>query len=758
MVMTAREILEKDIQKLYLGNLNTVEFDLKLPVRGANGSKITWYSDNELFLRSDGSVTRPMNGIGDRKVHLRGVFCYQHEKMEKVYEVHILEEPSEVKIVEVLPLERKIEVGVKSELPQAVVIKGDNGHFFSRQVDWEGGNEQIFNVCGEYLLDGKVKEEEISAKLKLCVVEKADIEQWKKKSAKVKSLDMGETKLQRESVFYDALKAGTEYFKAIDLDEMLYNFRITAGLDTKNAGTMSGWDSPDCLLRGHTTGHYLSALALCYRETKDKEIYDRLDYMVRELGKCQKVFGETTGYHKGYLGAYSEEQFDLLEAGAKYPDIWAPYYTLHKLLAGFLDAWQYADMENALEIAKEIGFWIYNRLSRLTKNEREKMWDTYIAGEFGGINESLAKLYEITGECEFIETAKMFDNDRLFVPMEEKKDVLEGMHANQHIPQIIGGMEIFKATGEERYYRIAKYFWEIVTGAHIYVNGGTGETEMFFEPNAEAQHLSDETAEYCASYNMLKLTKELYQFEPKSQYMDYYERCMFNHLVAGTCHGSPEEITYFYSMKPGAHKEIKFVNACCHGTGMEIQMKYTEAIYFHTDDTLYVNMFLNSSLKWKEKDLYVIQEVSETEPGNIELHFEGEGECFIKIRCPYWCDKKFEILVNHRKVIVNCGDDGYIIIKRNTEINSISVCFQCEMRVEDTSGSKKLKALAYGPYVLAAVSKERKFLKINGKTIKPEKTMGQKLAFFEQKGKGLMWKPLANIFEEQYHVYWENTE
>jgi hypothetical protein len=184
MVMTAREILEKDIQKLYLGNLNTVEFDLKLPVRGANGSKITWYSDNELFLRSDGSVTRPMNGIGDRKVHLRGVFCYQHEKMEKVYEVHILEEPSEVKIVEVLPLERKIEVGVKSELPQAVVIKGDNGHFFSRQVDWEGGNEQIFNVCGEYLLDGKVKEEEISAKLKLCVVEKADIEQWKKKSAK----------------------------------------------------------------------------------------------------------------------------------------------------------------------------------------------------------------------------------------------------------------------------------------------------------------------------------------------------------------------------------------------------------------------------------------------------------------------------------------------------------------------------------------------------------------------------------------------
>ena len=159
--------------------------------------------------------------------------------------MHFLVEPSEVKIVGCLPLERKIDVSVKSEFPQAVFIKGDNGHFCSRQVECEGGNEQIFNVCGEYLLDGKVKEEEISAKLKLCVVEKADIEQWKKKSAKVKSLDMGETKLQRESVFYEALKAGTEYFKAIDLDEMLYNFRITAGLDTNNAGPLSGRDSTD---------------------------------------------------------------------------------------------------------------------------------------------------------------------------------------------------------------------------------------------------------------------------------------------------------------------------------------------------------------------------------------------------------------------------------------------------------------------------------------------------------------------------------
>lgn len=749
---TAELLLEEDIQAVYLGNLNTVEYDLKLPSKGKNGSDITWYSDNDLYLKPDGSVSRPVNGIGDRKVNLYGIFRYMGKEKKKTYKVNILEQEMDIVIQEVLPLKRVAKCGQTANLPQAVVVKGDNGHLYSRSVAWEGGNDQVFEKRGIYVLSGEVRDTDIPAKLTVSVEEQVKKE-FLDHTPVVSCMDKGETLLTEGSPFYRAMKRGTDYLKNLDDNQLLYNFKMAAGLDTLGAEEMLGWDSPECLLRGHTTGHYLSALALCYRETKDDAIRNKIYYMVDELGKCQQAFSRMEGFHEGYLGAYSEEQFDLLEQGVPYPDIWAPYYTLHKLLAGLLDIYYQTGYKKALEIGERSAMWVYHRLSRLSKGQREAMWDTYIAGEFGGINETLVRFYEITGKEEYLETARMFDNDRLFVPLEEKKDALEGMHANQHIPQIIGCMEMFRATGEKKYYEMAEYFWKIVTGAHIYANGGASEAEMFFEPGISERYITTETAEYCVSYNMLKLTKELFCFCPKASYMDYYERTMFNHIAAGIYHDTSGRISYFYSMAPGAEKDIKFENACCHGTGMESQMKYTEAIYAHSADVLYINLFLNSQTYWEEKELKVTQRVAESEPGHVIVEFEGSEECRVKIRCPYWCEGRYTVMSNTGKIVAKCDSDGYIIIDRKCADNKIEIQFYCRLHEEPISEGAEITSLSYGPYVLAAISEQEGYLTYGSIENELKKEEGDGLRFLTKEG--LTWLPLSDVNEEKHHVYWK---
>lgn len=759
MTKTAEMLINDDIKKVYLGNLNTVEFDLKLPLRGENGSKITWVSDNELFLRTDGSVTRPYNGIGDRKIQLSANFELDGVVKKKTYEVHILEQPCKVKFVEVLPQKRRITRAVKAYLPGAAVLRADNGHYFSRQVTWDGGNEQKFDTCGLYILNGKVKDEEQTAKL---VLEVCDVLEQEKTDTKpiVCAMDKGETVLLEASFCYDSMQRAIEYLKSIDDDQMLYNFRKAADMDTRGALEMDGWDSQECLLRGHTTGHYLSALALCYRETEDKKILNKLREIVAGLADCQREFSKKPGFHEGYIGGYSEEQFDLLEKGERYPNIWAPYYTLHKILAGLLDAYCFAADKEALHVAEQAGMWVYNRLKRLTKSECERMWDTYIAGEFGGINESLAKLYQLTAETKCLHAAKMFENDRLYIPMKEKYDTLEGMHANQHIPQIVGCMELFRATGEKKYYEIAEFFWETVTGHHIFANGGVGENEMFFEPAGTARHLTRETSEYCASYNMLKLTKELYQYNPKVSYMDYYERTMLNHIAAGGDKEPNGDISYFYPLAPGSVKDAKFPNSCCHGTGMESQMKYTEAIYFHMQDTLYVNLFLNSRTYWKEKKLRITQHVKQ-DSSVVQLNITGIEDCLVKIRCPYWCDGKYTVIVNNRNTIAKCDSDRYINIQKTEESTKVEIHFLSSLRIETVADNQKIAVLGYGPYILAALSESESYLEfsITGKDLQKEMSLrrinGKSVAFQSERQQSLTWLPLAEVDRQRHHVYWK---
>jgi DUF1680 family protein len=301
--------------------------------------------------------------------------------------------------------------------------------------------------------------------------------------------------------------------------------------------------------------------------------------MIAELNRVQQAFTANQDIHDGFLSAYSEKQFDLLEKFKPYPEIWAPYYTLHKIFAGLLDSYRIAGIDQALTIADKLGDWVYKRLSKLSHEHLKKMWGMYIAGEFGGMNGSLAELYTYTRKETHLQAAKFFDNDRLFFPMEQKIDALGSLHANQHIPQVIGAMKIFSATKEKKYYTIASFFWHSVVQAHLYTIGGTGEGEMFRQPYKIGTYLSDNTAETCASYNMLKLTKALYAYDPDVTYMDYYERAMFNHILSTTDHEGLGASTYFMPTRPGGQKQFDDENSCCHGTGLENHFKYADAVY-----------------------------------------------------------------------------------------------------------------------------------------------------------------------------------
>lgn len=752
--MRSDEIIEKDINSLYLGNLKTVEFDLNLPAAGANGSEISWESGNDRIIATDGKVSRPPFGRGSREVTLTATFSHGGLSKRKTYTVTVLEQENKVKVRKVYPIECCAEKGKVFYLPGAAVIETESGKTISHSVEWTDSDRIRADKTGELHAEGFLKGTEIPVHAVLHVAEQSEPEIIDK-AAKVSAFTKGEVRLEGESPYLAAQERVREFLLSVDDDQMLVNFRRAAGLDTLGAPEMIGWDAPDGLLRGHTTGHYLSALALCYRATKDETVHKKAEYMVDSLEKCQNAFAKSPGFHPGFLSAYSEEQFDLLEVYTQYPKIWAPYYTLHKILAGLLDCCQMAGIKSALEIADKVGDWVYNRLSGLTHEQRSRMWGMYIAGEFGGMNDVLSQLYILTGKSSHLAAAKLFDNDKLFYPMNEKIDALDELHANQHIPQVIGAMKIFEASGEKRYYDIASFFWESVTGAHIYAIGGTGEGEMFHEPNRIACQLSKNTAETCASYNMLKLTRELYRYRPDTAYMDYYERTMVNHILSsGDCVPNGAS-TYFMPLAPGFSKEFDDENSCCHGTGLENHFRYVESIYYKTSDTLFVNLFVPSRVDWTEKRIKLVQTAREDKPGDISFEIHGSAEFTLKIRIPRWSADDISVWLNGNSTLMR-KENGYLILKRQWKDNdTVKIHFPAFLRVEPSPDDGDIVSLAYGPYVLAALTDSKEFISLP-LTSKPlEEIFERKCGTTEflMKDIGIVFKPLYQVHHELYQVY-----
>jgi DUF1680 family protein len=591
----------------------------------------------------------------------------------------------------------------------------------------------------------------------------------------VEAFSLGQVVLDRDTEGRDTpfLKNRDKFIRGLaasDPDSFLYNFRDAFGeKQPEGVKPLSGWDDQTTRLRGHASGHYLSAIAQAYAGTTYDEalranFLKKMNYLIDTLSDLSRRSGRPAqdggpsnadpanvpvgpgrkGYDsdlragrirtdywnwgRGFISAYPPDQFIMLEQGATYgtqsTQIWAPYYTLHKILAGLLDCYEVGGNPKALEIAKNMGAWAYARLKVLPVQTRISMWSRYIAGEYGGMNEVMARLSRLTGDRQFLECAKLFDNINVFYGnadhehgLAKNVDTIRGKHANQHIPQITGALETFRDTQEWSYYRIADNFWNIVTHGYMYSIGGVAgardpnNAECFTaEPDTlwEKGFANGGQNETCCTYNLLKLDRQLFMFDQSGKYMDHYERGLYNHILASVAENDPGN-TYHVPLNPGAQKH--FGNAdmsgfsCCNGTALESNTKLQDSIYFRGADgrTLYVNLFVPSTLDWTERHLVVKQRTDFPYADTTRLVLEGGGRFDIMIRVPGWATRGVFVKINGRTKSVKAVPGTYLTLRRNWRDNdTIELRMPFPFHLEPVMDQPNVASLFYGPVLLAA--------------------------------------------------------
>lgn len=559
-----------------------------------------------------------------------------------------------------------------------------------------------------------------------------------------------------------------------DPDSFLYMFRNAFGQQQpKEAEPLGVWDTQETKLRGHATGHYLTAIAQAYASTGyDKTLQanfkDKMEYMVNTLYALEQLSGkpkETGGkfvsdptavpfgpgkstydsdlspegirtdywnWGEGFISAYPPDQFIMLENGATYggqkTQIWAPYYTLHKILAGLMDVYEVSGNEKALETAKGMGNWVYARMKKLPTETLISMWNRYIAGEFGGMNEALARLYRITKDPHYLETAQLFDNIKVFYGdsnhthgLAKNVDTFRGLHANQHIPQIMGALEMYRDSNTPDYYRVADNFWYKTVNDYMYSIGGVAgarnpaNAECFISQPAtiyENGFSSGGQNETCATYNMLKLTGDLFLYDQRAELMDYYERGLYNHILSSVAQNSPAN-TYHVPLRPGSVKQ--FGNAhmtgftCCNGTAIESNTKFQNSIYFKSanNDALYVNLFVPSTLKWTEKKITIEQTTDFPNEDFTKLKINGNGKFDLKVRVPHWATKGFFVKINGKEEKVKAQPGSYLTLnKKWKDGDVIELRMPFQFHLEPVMDQQNIASLFYGPILLAAQETE----------------------------------------------------
>jgi uncharacterized protein len=497
--------------------------------------------------------------------------------------------------------------------------------------------------------------------------------------------------------FRQAMLRDQRYLLELDPDRLLHNFRVNAGLPS-SAAPLGGWEAPNVELRGHTIGHYLSALALMYASTGDERFKARGDLMVAELAKVQQA-SPSKSYHEGYLSAFPEELIDRVDARQR---VWAPYYTLHKILAGLLDMYQLAGNRQALDVLVKQAAWVKFRMDRLTSGQQQAMLMT----EHGGMVEVLANLYAVTGDPDHLRIARAFDHDVVLAPLAQHEDKLDGLHANTQIPKIIGAAREYELTGDARYRDIARFFWERVALYRSYANGGHSDDEAFFPVDKFSEHLGASSSETCNTYNMLKLTRHLFTWEPSASLFDFYERGLFNHILASQ---DPETAGMFYycPLLPGAFRTYSTLDAsfwCCVGTGMENHAKYPDSVYFQAGNTLFVNLFVASELRWREQGLRVRQETRFPDEDTSRFTFTTDTptRLAVKLRFPSWATAGMTVSVNGLPVRVTTAPGSYVTIDREWKTgDTIVVRAPMSLRLEAMPDNPNVVAILYGPILLA---------------------------------------------------------
>ena len=517
---------------------------------------------------------------------------------------------------------------------------------------------------------------------------------------KVSAFNLKDVKLL-DSPFKENQDREIRWLLSLRNDQLLYSFRINAGMDSKmniwretSVNPFGGWEALNVELRGHTLGHVLSGLALMYASTGDAVFKLKADSLVFELAKIQEVLNQG-----GYLSAFPQNLIDRAIAGK---NVWAPWYTLHKIYAGLLDMYLYTGNKLALQVAEKMGMWAFDKLSVLTQNQLDVM----LKCEFGGTSETFYNLYSITGKKEFLALAKMFYHKEVLDPLAEGKDILESYHANTYIPKIIGEVRGYELTGEDKKKKIAEFFWNTVISHHTYAIGGNSNHEHFFSPDSLSTNMSPTCAETCNTYNMLKLTSHLFTMTSDVKYADYYEQALYNHILGSQ---DPETgmVCYYMPFKAGLFKVYSTPENsfwCCVGTGFENHAKYGEAIYFHGENNVYVNLFIPSELTWEEKGIKIRQETLYPEDERTRLVvLSGNGEKFkISLRYPSWATSGAKVEINGKEQKVKVNPGNYIVLERNwNDGDVIQVNYPMALRLVKTSDNPNMAAIAYGPIILA---------------------------------------------------------
>ena len=614
------------------------------------------------------------------------------------------------------------------------------------------------------------------------------------------------------SPFLQAQQTDLHYILALDPDRLSAPFLREAGL-TPKAPSYTNWENTG--LDGHIGGHYLSALSMMYASTGDTAIYHRLNYMLNELHRAQQAVG--TGFIGGTPGSlqlWKEiKAGDIRAGGFSLNGKWVPLYNIHKTYAGLRDAYLYAHSDLARQMLIDLTDWMIDITSGLSDSQMQDM----LRSEHGGLNETFADVAEITGDKKYLELARRFSHKVILDPLIKDEDRLTGMHANTQIPKVIGYKRIAEVSQDDKDWNhaaewdhAARFFWNTVVNHRSVCIGGNSVREHFHPSDNFTSMLNDvQGPETCNTYNMLRLTKMLYQNsgdvdnsnKPDPRYVDYYERALYNHILSSQ---EPDKggFVYFTPMRPGHYRVYSQPETsmwCCVGSGLENHTKYGEFIYAHQQDTLYVNLFIPSQLNWKEQGVTLTQETLFPDDEKVTLRIDkaAKKKLTLMIRIPEWAGNSegYEITINGKKHLsdIQAGTSTYLPLRRKWKKGDV-ITFHLPMKVslEQIPDKKDYYAFLYGPIVLATSTgtenldgiyaddsrgghiahgqqiplQEVPMLIGNPDSIRPSlhKLSGSKLAFSydgnvypAQKSKSLELIPFFRLHNSRYAVYFRQA-
>ena len=495
--------------------------------------------------------------------------------------------------------------------------------------------------------------------------------------------------------FLDAQQANEAVLRRIPAERLLHTFRLNAGIPS-SAPPLGGWEKPDCEVRGCFAGHFLTASAHMYAATGDQDIKAKADSIVAGMADCQARL------RGGYLSAFPIELFDRLNARR---EVWVPFYTVHKIMAGLLDMYRICGNKQALETAAGVAGWADAWTAAIPEEHMQAILDT----EYGGMNEVLYNLAAVTGDNKFAEVGDRFTKKRFFNPLALNCDRLRGLHTNTHIPQVTGAARRYELSGDPRFRDVATFFWDQVTGARCYATGGTSNNEGWLTgPHRLAAELSrgESTNECCCAYNMLKLTRKLYGWSADPRYFDYYERVLYNHRL-GTIDLGTGATQYYLGLVPGSWRAFSTEWDsfwCCTGTGVEEYSKLNDSIYFHDDEGLYVNLFIPSEVRWEEKGVRVRQETRFPEDASTTLRVSCDKpiRMTLAIRVPGWVSAAPGLKINGRAAEISASPGSYVKIDRTWNSGDrIEMELTMQLRREPLPDDPTMQAVSFGPLLLA---------------------------------------------------------